>query len=342
MKHCFTKQKIYVFLLCLLFVLSLVSCEKHEDQRTELALGTVCTVNLYEKGTKKLYDDCFSLLRELENKLSVKIKTSEISKINLNAGKSEVLVSEDTFFVLENAKKYAKISGGAFDPTIAPLVDLWDILAENPKIPKVEQIEQAKNLVNYENLILDSTKKTVFLTEKGMKLDIGGIAKGYAADKLVEFLKKSGIKKGLINLGGNIFVFGERSKQQKNWNIGIQNPRESGTMGILQINDATIVTSGDYERFFEKDGKRYHHIIDPKTGVPKDNEVMSFSIITDNSMIADVLSTACFVLGKDEGFALLEELGISAICITKDKSVYISDKIKAKFFNKEEFGFVVK
>ena len=313
----------------LLFIFS--SCAKQETSRTELALGTVCTVTLFDSGDDSIYSEIFSRIHEIENLMSVNIPTSDVSRINASAGIEPVQVHEDVFTVIERAKYFAEISNGAFDPTVGPLVSLWGIGTDSEQVPEEEEIRSVQPLVNFRLLELNSEAQTVFLPYQGMALDLGAIAKGYAADEAANIAKRAGVKHAKIDLGGNIVLIGIKLDKSP-WRVGIQNPGNAhgSITGILQVTVLptkfpavkTIVTSGIYERFFEYDGKSYHHIFNPFTGYPADNGLVSVTLITDISMDADALSTAVFVLGYEAGITLLESFpGTEAVFVFEDKSV---------------------
>ena len=322
-----------VFSCCSMMILFLFlfSCAKQETSRIELALGTVCGITLFDNARNSVYNDIFSRIREIENRMSVNIPSSDVSRINAAAGIEPVQVHEEVFKVIERAKYFAEISGGAFDLTVGPLVSLWGIGSENQRVPSQEEIDAALHLVNHRLLELDAVTRSVFLTQKGMALDLGAIAKGYAADAAADIAMRADVKRSKIDLGGNIILTGVKTDKSP-WRVGIQTPgKDHGSfLGILQVNVLpsdpppvkTIVTSGVYERFFEKDGKHYHHIFAPSTGYPAENGLVSVTLITDISMDADALSTAVFVLGFDEGIRLLESFpGTEAVFVFEDKTI---------------------
>lgn len=298
-------------------------------------LNSILTLDIYDTGldNAKINQEVEDRVRELENKMSTKIATSEVSKINDNAGIDKVKVSDDTYTVIKKALKYGKISKGKFDITVGNLVDLWGIGTENEKVPSKEEIQKALATVDYNKVEIDDNNKTVFLKDKGMKIDLGAIAKGYVADDIVKILEKDGVKSAIINLGGNVYVYG--NKAGKNFKIGIRNPLSpdpNDYLGIYQSQNESVVTSGVYERFFEKDGKRYHHILSTSDGYPIDNNLISTSIITKSSMDADALSTTTFALGLEEGLKLIENTkNTEAMFITADKKIYMTSGLKEKF-----------
>lgn len=323
------------FVLKILVLIIFFSCSQIEPSHTEFALGTVCSVNLFEQGSKTLYDEIFNRICEIENLMSANIRSSDISRINAAAGIQPVNVSEETFFVIKSAVYIAMLSNGAFDPTIGPVVSLWGIGSAGEHIPYNYEIENLLSLVNWRNIELNESANSVFLTKHGMELDLGAIAKGYAADAASDIVKKAGIKRALIDLGGNIIIAGEK-KDKSPWRVGLQNPYKTRgeTIGYLQITmpqDSqsltvkTVVTSGVYERFFEAEGNRYHHIFSPSLGFPVQNGLVSVTVTADVSMDADALSTAAFVLGYEKGSALIESLaGIEAVFVFEDRSVRLT------------------
>ncbi|MDR2742863.1 MAG: FAD:protein FMN transferase [Treponema sp.] len=318
--------KVRYLLFCALIVLAgtvLTGCRKGPPSQAEFALGTVCTVNLYDQGKDEVYREIFARFREIEGRMSVTLPGTELDRINVNAGIGPVEVHPDVFEVIELALRYAERSGGAFDPAIGPLVSLWGIGGEEPRLPSREEIDALLPLVNWQDVEVDREGLTVFLKRPGMALDLGAIAKGYAADEAAKILKKHRIKRAIIDLGGNILTYGEK-RDHSLWKVGIQNPLDSrgSYIGIMEIRDQTVVTSGVYERFFEAAGERYHHILSPADGYPARNGLLSVTIVTRRSADADALSTAVFVLGYEKGKALVESLErVGAVFIFEDRSI---------------------
>jgi thiamine biosynthesis lipoprotein len=314
---------------CLLFFAliaagaTLAGCRKGPSSQAEFVLGTVCTVNLYDQGKSGVYREIFDRFREIENRMSLTLPETDLVRINAAAGTEPAAVHADVFEVIALAVRYAELSGGAFDPTIGPLVSLWGIGGDEPRLPSPEEIDALLPLVNWRNLVLDREGPTVFLKYPGMALDLGAIAKGYAADEAAEILRKNRIRRAIIDLGGNILVYGEK-RDRSPWRVGVQNPLDSrgAYIGIMEIRDQTVVTSGVYERFFELEGLRYHHILSPADGYPVRNGLLSVSIVTRRSVDADALSTAVFALGYEQGKALVQSLeGVGAVFIFEDKSI---------------------
>ena len=302
-------------------------------RQTELALGTVCSVSLFDSKEKALLPASFSLISQLENKISKNIPDSEISKLNRNAGVSPVVLSQPVFQLLTMARKFSILSEGMFDVTIDPVVELWGIGTDHASVPAPDKLEHAVSLVDYRKVVLDPERSSAFLPEKELAVDLGGIAKGYIADQVKDFLVSRGASGGIVDLGGNILAFG-RKPDGSDFRIGIQDPfgGRGSSIGVVTMSEGSLVTSGIYERFFEQDGKRYHHIFDVKTGFPVENNLSGVSIVTRESAAGDALSTAVFALGLEKGMALVEKTdGVEAVCITKDKEVYISSGLKDSF-----------
>ena len=336
-------KNIAIFVLIIMTLLSIsVGCENHSSNepqqnvtlsKTGFFLGTVVTVKVFEQVPESVFTDIFSMIESIEIKMSINIKNSEVNMINKKAGISYVKVSPETFYVIERGKYYSSLSDGHFDISIGPLVQLWGIGSESAKVPNQDEIEAALNKISYDKVLLNSSDSSVKLSEQGMIIDLGGIAKGYVADEIAKYLKSKGIQSAIIDLGGNVYALGTKNGTDS-WSIGIQNPFEprGKYIGILKLKDKTVVTSGVYERFLEENGKKYHHILNPFTGYPVENSLVSVSIIADKSIDADGLSTTIFSLGLKEGSALIETLdGIDAIFVDKDSNVYITSGLKDVF-----------
>jgi thiamine biosynthesis lipoprotein len=312
---------------CLLsaFLLFFASCS-YPPGRAEFTLGTVCGVNLYEGGSSRAYAAVFSRIREIEGIMSANLADTELDRINRNAGKAPTAVSGELLDLLEHARAYALISGGAFDPTVGPLVKLWGIGGDKPRLPGEEEIACALALVDYRDLVIDREAGTAFLRRPGQALDLGAIAKGYAADQAALTAEKAGAKRAVIDLGGNVFALGERRKGEA-WRIGVQDPRQERgvSLGTLRVRNKSVVTSGVYERYFEEGGKRYHHILSTKDGYPVENGLAAVTVTADLSMDADALSTAVFALGYEKGRALIEARpGAEAVFVFEDSRVILS------------------
>lgn len=302
--------------------------------KENFVLGTIVTITLYDHQSEELLDSAFNKLTELENILSINKTNTLIDSINSNAGISPVVVDESTYHLIEKGIYYSKLTSGAFDLTIGPIVKLWDIGFPSARIPSNSEIQEKLSLVDYRLITLDEANHSVYLNKRGMCLDLGGIGKGYAADEVAQLLKNAGVQRALINLGGNIYALGDKPSREP-WTIGIQNPFSSrgNTIGTIHITNQSVVTSGIYERYItDKDGTTYHHILNPDTGYPFTNDIAGVTIVSDFSTDGDALSTAAFALGVENGLSFIEKLnGIDAIFITTDKKVYVTSGIKGNF-----------
>jgi thiamine biosynthesis lipoprotein len=310
----------------------LSSCAKKESVRTDFVLGTVCTVNLFEKGTVSAQDEVFARLRELDAILSANRDDSNIAAINANAGIAPVAATEETLKVLREALVFAEKTGGLFDPTVGALVKAWNIGTDYAAVPTNEEIAKTRSLIGWTDVVIDDAAGTVFLKRKEMRLDLGAIAKGYAADECVRIIAKRGIDRAIIDLGGNIYAYGEKAKDTP-WTIGIRDPENDSGESVLslKVSDRSVVTSGVYERYFVENGRRYHHILDPRTGYPANNNLLSVTIVAKPSMLADALSTSVFLLGAEKGLELIEASeNTEAIFIDLKGNVLLSSGLKGQ------------
>jgi thiamine biosynthesis lipoprotein len=302
--------------------------------KTNFMLGTIVEISIYDKYDESILDKAFDRITEIERKMTVNnAETSEIIALNNASGKNEVKLSSDTFFVVEKGRQYSEQSHGRFDITVGPVVKLWNINTEYAAVPEKGKLAEAITLVDYQKLHLNKESLTAKLEVSGMKVDLGAIAKGYAADEAARVLIENGVQHAIINLGGNIMTVGG-NPNGKPWKIGVQDPfnPRGDFLGLIPVQNQTVVTSGIYERYFEEGGKKYHHILDPATGYPTDNNLYSVSIITDKSVDGDGLSTTSLLLGLEEGLKLIESLDhVEAIFITADKKVYVSSGLKKDF-----------
>jgi FAD:protein FMN transferase len=302
-------------------------------ERTEFAMSTVVEAKVYAKNRKtgeQAVSAIFEEVARLEAILAKSRSGSEVDQINSGAGLKPVRVSASTFDIIQLGVDVGARTGGAFDVTIAPLVELWGFGTGDTQVPTVEQISEVLRYVDYTKVNMDAGQSQIFLQEKMMKLDLGGIAKGYIVDKAAEKLREMGIISASIDAGGDIRVIGNKMDGTP-WRIGIRNPRDRRQLvAVVSLTNRAIVTSGDYERVFIQDGVRYHHILDPQTGMPA-RGVISVTVIADDAFTADALSTALFVMGLEKGMALVEELqGIEAIIITEDEEIHISSGLEGK------------
>ncbi len=316
-------KKLLSLIMSVVLFLPFVSCKKDlgEHSATRIMLDTVVTISVYAENDDIL-NGAFELIEHYEQLFSRTIDSSDVSRINRAEG-SAVEVDIETAEVIKTAILINEESGGAFDFTVTPLTELWNV-NEASTPPKAEDITALLPLVGTA-ITVDGNSVTA---PKGTKIDLGGIAKGYIADRIKEFFVENNITRGTINLGGNVMLIGDNGGEP--YNVGIQKPFAStGEPALtLKLSDKTAVTSGIYERYFEYDGKVYHHIIDPKTGYPVDNDIASVTVICGSSMIADGLSTACLVLGFQDGVRLAESHDAQTVFIMKDGTIKVSGGLK--------------
>lgn len=295
---------------------------------TGFYFDTVVTITIYDSKDESLLDQCMELCRTYESLFSRTLSTSEIYRLNHGTLPKEgdyYVLSDLTADLIEKGLEYCRLSGGVFDITIAPVSSLWDFSSEDPHVPDPEEIENALSLVGWENVDLQGN--LIRFEKEGMEIDLGGIAKGYIADCIKDYLLSCGVESALINLGGNVLCIGSRPDGTP-FRIGIQKPfaEQNEILGSIQISDQSVVSSGTYERNFEADGTLYHHILNPKTGYPFDNGLTSVTILSEKSTDGDGLSTTCFALGLERGMELINSLpDVYAVFITEDGTLHYSD-----------------
>lgn len=306
--------------------------ENNEVKNSVLCMDTVVSFQIHGRKAKKAFEKAKAELFRLEKILSRYIEDSEVSKINQLAGKSSISISCETYEVLSSAAHMSEISEGLFDITVTPLLNLWDY-KHSFKAPEDDEIKKTLALVNYRDLLLNSEEKTAALRHEGQSIDLGGIGKGYASDKCINVLQDCNISFAFINIGGNVSTLGNKPDGSP-WRVGIRHPRQKdGLIGSVKVSGKSVVTSGDYERYFiDCNGNRRHHIINPVTGYPSDCDIISASVIYDSAIIADALSTAILVGGIDRGLKYLEHFpGAEVILVDKQHKIYITRGIKESF-----------
>lgn len=326
MKHI---KMLLITALCLSLGLSLTGCRRvHQPplSRSTFLFNTYITITLYEGGNNAILNQCIRICKDYEEIFSKTLEGSEIYSMNhRSGGQTEFELSDDTASLIATGLKYCEISGGAFDITIEPLSSLWNFTDGRHVIPPEEEIREAAEKVGYENVKLEGD--TLTFLSPDTSLDLGGIAKGYIADRIKDYLLDAGVKSAVINLGGNVLCVGNRPDGTP-FHVALQKPfaEKRETFETLAIDGLSVVVSGVYERHFIVDGKNYHHLLDPKTGWPYDNGLISTAIISESSADGDALSTACFALGLEKGMELADSLdGVYAIFITDGYEVYYSE-----------------
>jgi thiamine biosynthesis lipoprotein len=337
-EHLCRKNKPFLLLITLLSLLFLSGCSSNFNAgnvdeevpfitKSDFLLNTVVTINLYDKQDEALLEDCFDLIAKYEKIYSRTSESSELYALNYGTAPHDDLtyqISNELSDILKYGLYYSKLSGGYFDISVAPITSLWDFTAADPVLPREEELQAALPLVNYDYIQLNHNQ--VSFAKDGIGIDLGAIAKGYIADRLKEFLISNGVNSAMLNLGGNVLCVGEKPEGIP-FQVGIQKPfaDRNETIAVMEINDLSVVSSGIYERYFTLDGVNYHHILNPKTGYPYDNELVAVTIISKKSTDGDGLSTTCFALGLDKGLELIASLPDTyAVFITKDYEVYYS------------------
>lgn len=294
------------------------------------AMDTYMEVDAYGDNGEKAVAKAEKEVNKLDSILSTGKSTSEISKLNKN---KKQVVSADTMSLIKESVKISKETNSAFNPTIYPLMELWGFTTKNYYVPKDNEIKTLLNHMDIDNVKIDERKNEVSFKDSNMKIDLGAIAKGYTSSKIIDIFKENNIKSGMVTLGGNVQVLGKKPDGSL-WKVGIQNPiGEDEYLGVLQTSDKAVITSGGYERNFTKNGKTYHHILDPSNGYPANNGLTSVTIISSDGTLADALSTSLFVMGKDKAidFYKKSNYNFDFILYTSDNKLIISDGIEDIF-----------
>lgn len=297
------------------------------------AMNTVIEQKWYGESADTVYTGMETKIREIESVLSLHLSQSEIASINENAGVQPVEVSQRTFDLLQRAKELSEQSDGAFDITIAPVVELWGITSDHPHVPTDEELAQAMALMGLEDLVLDEEACTAYLTRPGMAIDLGGIAKGWTADQLREYARELGAERGYVSLGGNLMIIGERPDGDP-FKFGLRDPQGDAStyLGTVTLEDGcTMATTGGYERYFEEDGIRYHHVLDPRTGYPADSGLLSVAVISKDGTLADYLSTTLFVQGLEAAKAAAGSEDYALVMVDQENNVWISGSLRGNF-----------
>ncbi len=300
------RRSIIILSLVTFILMCFMACEVQDKgvHKTIFAMDTVMTFTVYGDRAQEAVDAACARIFELDELLSVTKESSEVARLNAAEGEA-VQVSLEVFDLIRTAKDYSERFDGFFDVTAASVVDLWGFYTDDFHIPSDDEIKSALSNVNYHYIQMDDSEHTVAL-ENGAKLDLGAIAKGYAAEQIRLLFSEYGIRHAVVNLGGNVLVLGKKPDASE-WLVAVRNPSQTNLqLGLLGVTDCALVTSGSYQRYFEEDGIRYHHIMDPKTGRPAESDLVSVTVITDDATYADVLSTALFVMGYEKALSYWE------------------------------------
>ncbi len=316
-------MKRYLLVPLLLLLLLLTACGRQGEtepptvQRTNFQMDTVVTITLYDWTDETAIDKAFREIDRLEALLAVEKEGSDLDRLARAAGQDWVEIAPETQEVLELAKEYYEKSDRLLDVTAGPLIDLWDI-NNGGHYPTREELDEVLPLIGCDDLLVEDGR--AYLARPGMEANLGAIAKGYIADRVKDLLLDLGVEHAVLDLGRNILLIGEKNDGTP-FRIGVQDPNgdQGALLAVLEVSDKSLVTSGVYERYFEYEGTRYHHILDPVTGFPADNGLAAVSILSDNSAQGDALSTACLLLGQEKGMALIESLpGVEALFVESD------------------------
>lgn len=338
-------KRIICIFVCALLIVPLGGCSassifgsKNKMYKEDfMTMDTSMELSASGKNAEKAVEESKKRLFKLNDMASTTIKTSDISKINDAAGKEYVKVHPEVIKMILASQKYSEITSGEYDITVGPIVNLWGIGTDNQKIPGDSEIKARLPLIDYKKISVNEKESSVMLKDTDMAIDLGGVAKGFAGDEVLKIYKKYGIKNGLINLGSSSIYAVGKNEDNGDWTVGVKHPRSEASqnfLGILSVSDKGISTSGDYERFFIKNGKRYFHIMNPKTGYPVNNGIMSVTVVVDGSvkdanMLADILSLVVFELGAERGIKLINSMSnVSCEVTMTNYNVYTSKGFK--------------
>lgn len=284
-------------------------------QNSSISMGSVVTVKLYGDDVFKKLSVTKQVIDNLDKEISRNIEGSSVSSLNRDGSVKSATVAD----ILQRCQKVSRLSDGAFDLTIGPLSSLWDFDDDVKKVPEEKAIKKALSLVGYEKIEVNGSSVSL---PKGALLDLGAVGKGAACDAAKAYLEKSGVKGAVVSVGGSILAWGERNKAGDEWRVAVRHPREENAyIGVIKLKEGFVSTSGDYEKYFEQDGKRFHHILDANTGYPAESGLVSVTVVCDSGVLSDALSTACFILGEEKSKALLDEFSASAVFVDGDLNV---------------------
>ena len=304
--------------------------DPHLYTYSTVLMGSPIQLSLFSEDSA-LASRAFGIIKKYEDVLTVNRPVSQVMAINHAAGQHAVKVSEAVYALIKCAKAASRVHGSAFNLAIGPLVKVWRIGFQGARVPVAAEIASLLHLTRPEDVILNDEKCSVFLVRAGMEIDLGAIAKGFIADRVRDFLHQNGVENALINLGGNVLALGV---SQGPWSVGLKKPfaAAEALVGTVEVVNKSVVTSGVYERYFEQDGRRWHHILDPRSGYPLDNELDSVTIISSDSLDGDIWTTLIYGLGVDKGCAVLRQRDdIEAIFITKNRDIILSSQRQFRF-----------
>lgn len=315
--------------------------EDKSESRDIFAMDTYMTLTAYGKNAKKALDEAVDEINNIEQLVSTGIDSSEVSQINKN-GKGSV--SETTGYLIKRSKEIYDSTNGVFDITIYPIMQAWGFPTENYRVPGKKELKKLRELMGADHVLYDEKKQEVTLNKEGMKIDLGGIAKGYTSSKVMDIFKENGISSAVISLGGNVQTLNGKP-DGSDWRVAVENPADTGSyIGVLSIKDKAVITSGGYERYFKQDGKTYHHIIDPANGYPANNGLTSVTIVSDDGTLADGLSTSLFIMGPEKAQKYWKEHSdeFDTILVKDDGSILVSEGLAEYFTSESDFTIIKK
>ena len=322
------KKSLIAVILCAVIVFGIVSYDfisgRSSCEKTSVAMGTVVTVKLFGFGAKNDLDKIETEINGLENSvLSWRKEGSDVYRINKGSG-TQVSVSPDTVKIIGQCIDISDDCGGVFDITIGNVTKLWDFGGNNQRLPSDDEIKTALGSVGYKNVSISGNAVQI---KKGQSLDLGAVGKGFVCDKIKELLDKGRTKSAVVSVGGSLLIYGNRT-----FSVGIVNPdNDKQSMGTLKLKDTCVSTSGNYEKYFEQDGKRYHHILNAKTGYPATSEFKSVTVVCESGLISDALSTVCYIAGYRKSIEILKKFDAEAVFIFNNNAVRVTDGLSGKF-----------
>lgn len=329
-------RKVMVFGVSISLITAIVIAGNHYYEtikpaaKVSFIMDTVIEQKLYGKRSQEAVEEIEKRLQNFEKKFSMYLPDSEISQVNQNAGKSAVTLSPEVFELLKRSVQLCEETKGTFDITIGPLTNLWKVTSDHPQIPDQQELDSARALVDYRDVIFEEDQ--VMLRREGQSIDLGAVAKGYACDIVREVFEEYELKTGYVSIGGNMVVLGDDVNGQP-YVFGIRDPLQDAShyLGTVTLKGKTMATTGGYERYFEVDGKRYHHVIDPRTGYPVKSDFLSVSVISEDGTLADFLSTAFFIAGKESVWKYMDEADFQIVAVDIGGNVYYSEALKGNF-----------
>lgn len=318
------KKKIIVTVVAVICVALLTALyfwnfnrEKRYDfsEKNTVAMGTIVSQKVYGDSSAKHIEKINILINSLDDEISWRENGSAVAKLNLG----QKVMSKEVSSILNKCCDISRDTDGAFDVTVAGLTKLWSIGEDTQRVPEDEEIKAEIKNVDYEKINIQGSSVTL---DPNTQIDLGAVGKGAACDNVMTYLKASDIKGAVVSVGGSIVAYGSYNKKGDKWKIAVKHPRKDNEyLGVISLSQGFVSTSGDYERYFEQDGKRYHHIIDANTGYPAESGLISVTVVCDSGILSDALSTACFILGKEKSLPILEKYEAAAIFVDSELNV---------------------